>query len=137
MFASQRCLLHLNLPTRLFETNADVASSAFDSLITILTAMSKSLGCVGRGVTSSCLCKKAEGVVSPVFLETTEDRADDSLHAGHVGETAGCYEVETACRVVAATGCKLRKSAPLATKGAAPTDRASAVARVTYFAVVT
>ena len=36
------------------------------------------------------------------------------LHAGHVSETAGCYEMETACGAVAATGCKLRKSAPLA-----------------------
>ena len=71
-----------------------------------------------------------------MFLETTENRADedcedDWLHAGHVGETAGCYEMETACGAVAATGCKLRKSAPLATKGAAPgaapTDTASAI----------
>ena len=67
--------------------------------------MSKSTRCVGREVTSSCLGKKAEGVVSPVFLETTENSADencedDSLHAGHVGDTVGCYEVGTACRVV-------------------------------------
>src|ERR1700731_1048716 len=39
-----------------------------------------------RGVTSSCLCKKAEGVVLPLLVESVKDGIEDSLHALHVGE---------------------------------------------------
>src|ERR1700680_4237249 len=39
-----------------------------------------------RGVTSSCLCKKAEGVVLPLLIESVKDGIEDSLHALHVGE---------------------------------------------------
>src|ERR1700691_5494373 len=37
-------------------------------------------------VTSSCLCKKAEGVVLPLLIEPLKNRIDDSLHAGHIHE---------------------------------------------------
>ena len=38
------------------------------------------------GVTSSCLCKKAEGVVLPLLVESVKDGIKNSLHALHVGE---------------------------------------------------
>jgi len=37
-------------------------------------------------VTSSCLCKKIEGVVLPLLIEAMKNRIDDSLHAGYVYE---------------------------------------------------
>ena len=48
-------------------------------------------------MTSSCLCKKAEGVAqqllhglqvqpAPVLIESVKDGIEDSLHALHVGE---------------------------------------------------
>ena len=37
-------------------------------------------------VTSSCLCKKAEGVVLPLLIESVKDGIEDSLHALQVGE---------------------------------------------------
>ena len=36
------------------------------------------------GVTSSCLCKKSEGAVLPLLIESLKNGIDDSLHAGHV-----------------------------------------------------
>ena len=42
--------------------------------------------CVWAGMTSSCLCKKAEGVVLPLLIELLKNRIDDSLHAGHIHE---------------------------------------------------
>src|SRR5216684_6432388 len=37
-------------------------------------------------VTSSCLCKKGEGAVLPLLIESLKNRIDDSLHAGHIDE---------------------------------------------------
>src|SRR2546428_9934300 len=37
-------------------------------------------------VTSSCLCKKSEGAVLPLLIESLKNRIDDSLHAGHIHE---------------------------------------------------
>ena len=37
-------------------------------------------------VTSSCLCKKAEGVVLPLLVESVKDGIEDSLHALQVSE---------------------------------------------------
>src|SRR6266481_6457224 len=42
------------------------------------------LGCLE--VTSSCLCKKSEGAVLPLLIESLKNRIDDSLHAGHIHE---------------------------------------------------
>src|SRR5487761_749635 len=39
-----------------------------------------------RWVTSSCLCKKSEGAVLPLLVESVKNRIDDSLHAGHIHE---------------------------------------------------
>src|SRR6266566_1731914 len=39
-----------------------------------------------KWVTSSCLCKKSEGAVLPLLIESLKNRIDDSLHAGHIHE---------------------------------------------------
>src|SRR2546428_5728769 len=37
-------------------------------------------------VTSSCLCKKSEGAVLPLLIESLKNGIDDSLHAGDIHE---------------------------------------------------
>src|SRR5438445_10573142 len=41
---------------------------------------------LASGVTSSCLCKKSEGAVLPLLIESLKNGIDDSLHAGDIHE---------------------------------------------------
>jgi hypothetical protein len=90
LFAEYYCLLHWNLSKPMFETNADVASSSFDSLITILTSMSKRMGCGWRGGPKNIVCRlentKAKAASLPRRKNALLDNGEEQGAKGKNGK---------------------------------------------------